>query len=297
MKKHLSIVLTVAMITILFTGCSGSVLAVAPSSSAPKAKKTETTEVSAQEEKKTEAALNMEEVEVAEVSVQDEEKSAAPIGFQFLGRSIYDAEGRLIDKRTFYEGSSLACWIFKKSAVDTDGYCLYIFDREYDEEGKWIGTKNYFVQDITNIESINLDDYRIEENMVGTGVCKNDDNGVVVEESDLNGNLLQRSTYNCQGQLIRIEKENNGKVTYNSENTYNEQGVLVESFIKENKRELRYEYTPFGVTPVETLVQIQATETGDIEYSHMVELHYNDNGILTGGEKIENGEVTETYTF
>ncbi|MDO5139278.1 MAG: hypothetical protein Q4D71_12580 [Oscillospiraceae bacterium] len=317
MKKHFTIFLTVAMIAMLFTGCGSTSSTAASSSSAPEAEKTETTEGSAQEEKNTEAAPNVEETEAAEDSAleeknteaaseqeeagaaedskQDGANTAAQTGFRVLSLTVTDAEGRLASKTIYYENNDIASMIYK---LGDDGY-IGCVDREYDEEGKWIGAKTYSTQGITDIEGINLDDYRTEEYMTSTGVCKYDDNGFVVESSDLNGNLVLKTTYNSQGQAILAENYKDGEITSTSEFIYNEQGIPVKRVNKDEYFERLTEYTPFGVTFIETSYQDKRIETGDIERTRTMELHYDDNGILTDGEIIEksgNGEIINTST-
>lgn len=315
MKKHLTIFLIAAMITMLFTGCGGSSSG-ASSAPAPEAGNPETAEASAREGKNTEAVPEQEEADTVEASAreekntevapeqkesgaagasaQDEEKSAAPTGFQLLSETTTDAEGHITNKYTYNEDNSLDSFIVKFPW--SDEYIVYIFDREYDEEGKWVRTKNYTVKGITDIEGINLDEYKTEEYMDSTEECKYDDNGFVVEESDLSGNLIQKTTYNSQGQQILTESYKDGEVTGTTEPTYDEQGTLVKSISKNDDAEYLLEYTPFGITKLETLYQSKSTETGDIN-SCTMELHYDDNGILTDGEWIENGEVTRTISF
>ena len=206
------------MITMLFTGC-GSSSSSASSGSATEVEKTETTEALVQEEKNSEAAPDMEKAGTANASVQDEEKSAVSTGFRYLSHTVYDAEGRLQIKRIFYEGFSPSCWIINTSETDADNYAINIYDREYDEEGKWIGTKIYSVNDITDIEDINLDDYKIEDNLVGTGVCKYDDNGILTDGEKIEdgevietytfwldeyGNILRWSVFDKDGNLTKI---------------------------------------------------------------------------------------------
>ncbi|MDO5133453.1 MAG: hypothetical protein Q4D81_10805 [Eubacteriales bacterium] len=304
MKKYLTIFLTAAMITMLFTGCGGTSSAAASGSSAPEEEKTETSEAPAREEKDTKAAPDVGETETAEASAQeekgsaeasaqDEEKSAAQTGFRLLSETSTDAEGRLTSKYTYYEDNGLDSMIVYFPW--TGEYQIYLFDREYDDEGKWVCAKNYTVHGITDIEGVNLDDYKTEEYMTSTSVSKYEDNGSAVEESDLSGNLISKSTYNSQGQVILAENYKDGEKTSTTEYTYNEQGVLVKSVYDDDETVM--EYTSFGVTKLSTSYQSKEKKTGDINYTYTIELHYDDNGILTDGEMFENGEVTETYTY
>lgn len=288
MKKHLSVFLTAALITMLFTGCGNSSTA-ASGGAAPEAGNAETTEASIQEAESTESA-----------SAQDEEKTAAPTGFQHLSQTSYNTEGVILSKFIYYEDKGIACMILNsetgvKDLKDVSSrYTLYINDREYDGEGKWISSTNYRVEDVTDIEGLNLDDYKTDENIFSTGVCKYEDNGFVVESSDPDGNLISKSTYNSQGQQILAEDYRDGKVNGTTESTYNEQGVLIKTVYKSDSYEYLEEYTPFGVTSVMTLFQ---SKSGDNEQTQKTELHYDDNGILTSGECFDNGNVISSYSY
>ena len=54
------------------------------------------------------------------------------------------------------------------------------------------------------------------------------------------------------------------------------------------------EYTAFGVTSIETLYP---SKSGDNENNAKMELHYDDNGILTSGDYFDNGDLLFTYSF
>ena len=232
---------TVLCLPMLFTGCGGSSTATS-SDSTPEAGNTETTEASAQEES------------AAEAPAQDEEKPSAPTGFQHLGYTITDSKGRITYKVTYFEDYrdvSSRIMTFDADNVDVYKYNISLIDREYDEDGKWISSTLYTAQDVTDIEGINLDDFKTEENKTGTEICKYDDNGLVVEESDLAGNLIRTSTYNSLGQLIHSESLNGNKRAI--ESTYDENGVLIKTVSNsESGDESVEEYTPFGVTSIET---------------------------------------------
>ena len=299
MKRHLSLLLTAAVITMLFTGCGGSSTA-ASGGAAPDAGNAETTEASVQGDESSEKTSPQEAENTESASAQDEEKTAVLTGFQQLSQTRYNSEGVMLNKYTYYEDRTIACWIINADMGFQDikdvgsNYNIQIFDREYDGEGKWISSTNYWVEDVTGLEGLNLDDYKTEENIISTDVCKYDDNGFVVERSDLDGNLTKKITYNSQGQQILAEDYRDGNVTGTTESTYNEKGVLIKTVYKSDSYEYLDEYTPFGATSTETLYQ---SKSGDNETVQKTELHYDDNGILTSADGYDNGELTNTLTF
>ena len=299
MKKHLSVLLTAAVITMLFTGCGGSSTA-ASGGAAPEDGNAETTEASVQEDESTEKTSPQEDVSTEAVSAQAAEEPAAPTGFRQLSQTVYNTKGLILNKYTYYEDKSIACVIINtdrsvQNLEDVSSqYTIQIYDREYDGEGKWISSTNYRVEDVTDLEGLNLDDYKTEENILSTDVCKYNDNGFIVESSNPDGNLIRKSTHNSQGQEILAEDYMDGKLTGTTESTYNEQGVLVKTVYKSDSFEYLEEYTPFGVTSVETLYQ---SKSGDNENATKMELHYDDNGILTSGDYFDNGDLLFTYSF
>lgn len=299
MKKHLSVLLTAAVITMLFTGCGGSSPA-ASGGAAPEAGKAETTEASVQGDESAEKTSPQEAESTESASAQDEEKTAAPTGFQQLSQTVCNSEGVILNKYTYYEDRSFACLIMNSDLGVKDlkdvgsNYNILIYDREYDGEGKWISSTNYRVEGVTGLEGLNLDDYKTEENIISTDVCKDDDTGFVVENSDPDGNLTRKSTYNSQGQQIFAEDYRGGQVSGTTESTYNEQGVLIKTVYKNDSFEYLEEFTPFCATSIETLYQ---SKSGDIETIEKTELHYDNNGILTSADGYNNGELTNTLTF
>ena len=308
MKKYLSVFLTVAIISILLAGCGGSSASgsSASGSPAPEAGKAETTQAPAQEEvnteeasaqgsTSTETAAAQEGISTEAASAHDQDTSSAAKGFQFLSQTINDSSGHISAKFTYYEDNSIACRIMDVIPGDDKySYTVNICDREYDGEGKWISSTNYRVEGVTDLEGLNLDDYKTEENIISTDVCKYDDNGFVVECSDIDGNLTRKSTYNSQGQLILAEDYRDGKVNGTTESTYNEQGILIKTNFKNDSFEYLEEFTPFGATSIETLYQ---SKSGDNETVQKTELHYDDKGILTSADGYDNGELTNTLTF
>ena len=299
MKKHLSILLTAAVITMLFTGCGGSSTA-ASGGAAPETGKTETAEASVQGDESAEKTSPQEAESTESASAQDKVKTGAPTGFQHLSQTVYNSEGVILNKYTYYEDRSFACLIMNSELGVKDlkdvgsNYNIQIYDREYDGEGKWISSTNYRVEGVTDLDGLNLDDYKTEENIISTDVCKYDDKGFVVERSNPDGNLTRKSTYNSQGQLILAEDYRDGKVNGTTESTYNEQGILIKTNFKNDSFEYLEEFTPFGATSIETLYQ---SKSGDNETVQKTELHYDDKGILTSADGYDNGELTNTLTF
>ena len=110
MKKHLSILLTAAVITMLFTGCGGSSTA-ASSGAAPEAGKTETAEASVQGDESAEKTSPQKAESTESASAQDKVKTGAPTGFQHLSQTVYNSEGVILNKYTYYEDRSFACLI------------------------------------------------------------------------------------------------------------------------------------------------------------------------------------------
>lgn len=329
MKKYLSVFLTAAMITILLAGCGGSSASGSSESGAPapEAGKVETAQApaqevvnpedasaqedistetvsaqdststetaSAQDSTSTDAASAQDNTSTETASAQDQDASAATKGFMRLSQTINDPSGHLNAKFTYYEDQSLASLIMDGNPTDDNySYFVTIYDREYDEEGKWTGSTNYRVTDITDVEGINLDDYRKEENIVSTEVCKYDDNGFIVERNDLYGNLTDRYTYNSKGQRILSETFHEGDVLDSIESTYNEQGILIKN-VSKGLNDVLQEFTPFGVTTLETLAE-RKSESGD--NTDKLELQYDDKGILTGGEWYSDGELSSSQKY
>lgn len=307
MKKYLSVFLTVAIISILLAGCGGSSASgsSASGSPAPEAGKAETTQAPAQEEvnteeasaqdsTSTETAAAQEGISTEAASAHDQDTSSAAKGFQFLSQTINDSSGHLSAKFTYYEDNSIACRIMDVIPGDDKySYTVNICDREYDGEGKWTGSTIYEVSNITDVEGINLDDYRKEENIVSTEVCKYDDNGFIVERNDLDGNLTNRYTYNSKGQRILSETCHEGDVVDSMESTYDEQGNLIRT-VSKGLNNVSEEYTPFGLTKLETLTERKSESDDTID---KLELKYDDKGILTGGESYRNGDLSYTQSY
>ena len=303
MKKHLSIFLAGTVVALLFTGCGGS----SPATSGTPAQetgKTETTAISAQEEAATELISGQDEVSTEAVpeqeetgketaGSQDKDQPAAQTSLRLASITRTDQNGRLSNKETYYEDGTRASWIIS----GTDGtYTIEFHDREYDEEGKWVGGKAYIVNSVeaANVEDIDLNAYRTKENLTLTKTCKYNDNGFVVESftpGSEDGEPLITETYDSQGRII---SEQSGEDNI-GEYTYNEQGVLVKTVGKTRDTETLIEYTPFGVTSIMTLYQSKDSDGG--MSSVKMELHYDDKGILTGGDSIQDGETTGTATF
>ena len=308
MKKFISVLLTAAVITMLFTGCGGSSTAASDGAGSEAGK----AEAGAQEEVSPEADT-LGEVTTA-ATAQEEVTTAATTpkekaGIQKLllrrkslqNRYSVSCSARLTPIQT--ENSFIGGSIMRMSGIastvstvnpDGDEYGIAIFDREYDEEGKWTGTKTYGAIGRIDAEESNLDDYKTEENLTSTEVCKYDENGFVVERSNRNGNLIEKSTYNNQGQRILSEAYSEGNLDRTVEYTYNDQGVLVKTVSKADTYEAMNEYTPFGVTSIQTSSQ---SKSDNGESSDAQELHYDDNGILTSSDWIMNGELFQTRTY
>lgn len=306
MKKFISVLLTAAVITMLFTGCGGSSTAASDGagSEAGKAEAGAQEEVSPEADtlgEVTTAATAQEEVTTAAAAQEKagteaasaQEESAEPVQCKLLSQTHTDPNGKLVYRQVYYEDGGIASTV---STVNPDGdeYGIAIFDREYDEEGKWTGTKIYDAIGRIDAEESNLDDYKTEENLTSTEVCKYDENGFVVERSNRNGNLIEKSTYNNQGQRILSEAYSEGNLDRTVEYTYNDQGVLVKTVSKADTYEAMNEYTPFGVTSIQTSSQ---SKSDNGESSDAQELHYDDNGILTSSDWIMNGELFQTRTY
>ncbi len=171
---------------------------------------------------------------------------------------------------------------------------MELIEKQYDENGKWIGSTVYTAGHETAIDVENTDAYKTEENIVATGICSYDDNGFVEEVTDSSGIILRKNTYNQQHQLIERQ------LFYNSDSpsvsiayTYNEQGVLIEEKQTWNNEEgtslTTIEYTPIGVTPYLTLSEIDGETISESE------VKYDENGVPVGAAYSNNrtGESSE----
>lgn len=333
MKKQLTFLLTAALIAMFFIGCGSSTTAVSndavqeaektedAASSGTEAGKTENGTAAGTEAGRTEAsqaagieigqdetaaaagtesgqdetaaAAGTEETDTETVSAQDEKKPAAEAGFRLLGQIHTSPGGKLQYKAAYYEDNSLASVITAMAGPYSE-YVVEIFDREYDEKGRWISSSEYNAYKVTGVERINLDDYKTEENKVSTEVCKYNENGFIVEHSNLDGSLIDVRTYNKQGKPVHEDDYADGFVAVKKDYIYDDQGNLVKIVSDSESYDWLEEYTPFGVTSILTLRQKKSDEG---ETTENMELHYDDKGLLTSGEWFENGDLESTYSY
>ena len=306
MKKQLIFLLTAALIAMFFTGCGSSTTAVSDDA-VQKAEKTEDASAAGTDSGKTEnstaigtdagktetaAAAGTEETDPETISAQDEKKPVAA-GFRLLGQTHTAPGGKLLYKAAYYEDNSLASVITAMVGPYSE-YVVEIFDREYDEKGRWISSSEYNAYKVTGVERINLDDYKTEENKVSTEVCKYNENGFIVEHSNLDGSLIDVRTYNKQGKPVHEDDYADGFVAVKKDYIYDDQGNLVKIVSDSESYDWLEEYTPFGVTSILTLRQKKSDEG---ETTENMELHYDDKGVLTSGEWFENGDLESTYSY
>lgn len=300
MRTKLSFIIISVMIASVLFGCGGNSTAGTADTASVATEVTETRQIS--EEKEAEAQQESKE-KVTEsssaetVSVETEEKTGAPSGYKYMGQTIYYSDGSIRTKIVNDMYGDSALYIF---AVAPGGpYNVRILAKEMGEDGKWTGSTIYSSAVVSDLS--NLDVYKTEKYIVGTESCSYDENGIVVEQFDSNGNKTGVNTYNNQNQLVLQQAYRNDEVRFEAEYTYDEQGIMSKVFQKAPEDEARevYEYLAVGVVPLMVRKGTEGEEQASIE----MELHYDKNGKLTGGtEYHRDGQDSEPsysieYTF
>ena len=300
MKTRLSCIIISVMIASLLFGCGGSSAAGTADTASVATEVTETQQVS--EEKEVEAQQESKE-EVTESSLAEtasgetEEKTGDPSGYKYVGQTVYYNDGSIKTKIVNDMYGDTALYI--SAYIPGGPYDVRILDKEIGEDGKWTGSTIYSASVVSDLS--NLDVYKTEEKIVGTESCSYDENGIVVEEFDLNGNKTGVNTYNNQNQLVLQQIYRDGEVRFEVEYTYDEQGIMSKVFEGAPDDEARevYEYLAVGAVPLMVRKCTEGAEQASIE----MELHYDKNGKLTGGTEYQrDGQDSEPsysteYTF
>lgn len=291
MKTRLSCMIISVMIASLMFGCGGSSTAGTADTASVATEVTETQQVSEEKEEVTESSL----AETA--SVETEEKTGASSGYKYVGQTVYYNDGSIKTKivNDMYGDTTL----YISSAYHGDSYNVQILEKEIGEDGKWTGSTIYSPAVVTDLS--NLDVYKTEENIVGTESCSYDENGIVVEEFDLNGNKTGVNTYNNQNQLVLQQIYRDDEVRFEVEYTYDEQGIMSKVFQGAPDDEARevYEYLAVGAVPL----MVRKCTEGEEQASIEMELHYDKNGNPTGATEYQrDGQDSEPsysieYTF
>lgn len=291
MKTRLSCMIISVMIASLMFGCGGSSTAGTADTASVATEVTETQQVSEEKEEVTESSL----AETA--SVETEEKTGALSGYKYVGQTVYYNDGSIKTKivNDMYGDTTL----YISSAYHGDSYNVQILEKEIGEDGKWAGSTIYSPAVVTDLS--NLDVYKTEENIVGTESCSYDENGIVVEEFDLNGNKTGVNTYNNQNQLVLQQIYRDDEVRFEVEYTYDEQGIMskvIQGAPDDEAREV-YEYLAVGAVPL----MVRKCTEGEEQASIEMELHYDKNGKPTGATEYQrDGQDSEPsysieYTF
>lgn len=290
MKKHLSLIIISAMIASLLYGCGGGSSA-GTANDAPAAETAETQQAS--EEQETAAAA--EETAPAET----EEETGTPTGYKYMGYTLYNSDGSIRTKvvTDMYGDALVYIYAFAEGGT----YTVSLTDKETDGDGKWTGSTIYSVSDVKDPDLDDLDVYKTEDNIEGTERCTYNEDGFVVERYDLSGNVTNVNTYNDQGQLLLSQAMNQGEVRYEVAYTYDEQGIMSRvTYGAPGEGDKQFsEYLSIGAVPLEIKTGLEGSEQPFTE----MELHFDANGVLTGGtEHHWNGQDPEPdesaeYTF